>query len=50
MKVSLEDQGETLVVTAASRASTRQYQVPFPNFTDQLVPDIQLDADLIEEK
>lgn len=50
MKVSLEDQGDTLVVADASRASTRQYQVPFASVTDQFVPVIQFEVDLIVEK
>jgi hypothetical protein len=33
----------------ASRASTRQYHVPFPSVTDQLVPVCQLDEDFIVE-
>jgi hypothetical protein len=46
----MEDQEDTLVVTALSRASTRQYQVPFPSVADQLVPVCQLELDLIVEK
>lgn len=50
MKLSMEDQGDTLVVTELSRASTLQYQVPFVSVVDQLVPVCQLEMDLIVEK
>jgi len=50
MKVSIADQEDTLVVTAASLAITRQYQVPLASVTDQLVPVCQLEVDLIVEK
>ena len=48
-KLSTEDQGEILVVVVASRASTRQYQVPFGSVAVQLVPACQLDEVLIVE-
>lgn len=46
----MEDQGDTRVVTAASRASTRQYHVPLASVTDLLVPVCQLEVYLIVEK
>lgn len=49
-KVSTEDQGDTLVLTAASRASTLQYQVPLASVTDLSVLVCHLDAYFIVEK
>lgn len=43
MKVSVADQDETSEVFTASRAWTRQYQMPLPRVADQLVPVIQPD-------
>jgi hypothetical protein len=39
-KLPTEDQAETLLVILESRACTRQYQVPLPKVTDQLVLEI----------
>lgn len=44
VKVSTADHAETSDVLAASRAWTRQYQVPWPRVTVQLVPEIQPDV------